>query len=199
MTDTLQDAPLRERKSHLWARDQHDWYVEPRWVSERLFAVESFEGVIWEPACGIGRIVDSAINARVRCVASDLIDRAAGRFMAPIDFLRCNLPWPDCYGIVSNPPFKIAEAFVKHALELAPKKVAMLLPANWVQGDKRSRWLETTPLARVYFITPRPSMPPGTVVAAGVKPGNGIQDYAWFVWSRGHIGPADIRWLRRDV
>jgi hypothetical protein len=48
----------------------------------------------------------------------------------------------------------------------------MLLPATWLQGDKRSRWLETTALARVLFITPRPSMPPGAAVMAGQKPGN---------------------------
>ena len=76
--------------------------------------------------------------------------------------------------------------------------MALLLPANWVQGDKRSRWLDRSPLRRVYFITPRPSMPPGAVIAAGQKPGNGTTDYAWFVWQVDYDGPAEICWLRRD-
>jgi hypothetical protein len=83
---------------------------------------------------------------------------------------------------VCNPPFGIAEQFVTHALKLARHTVAMLLPTIWLQGDRRSRWLETTPLKRVLFITPRPSMPPGAVIAAGQKPGNGTKDYAWLVW-----------------
>lgn len=189
-------GPLRKRESHLWARDDHDWYVEPRWCSERLFEVEKFEGGVWDAACGIGRIIESARGAGLHAYGTDLIERTEVYF-GGVDFLRCVKPWGS--NIVSNPPFKIAEAFVKHALQLAERKVAMLLPANWVQGDKRSRWLQSTPLARVYFITPRPSMPPGAVVAAGGKPGNGTTDYCWMVWHRGRIGPADIRWLRRDA
>jgi hypothetical protein len=101
--------------------------------------------------------------------------------------------------IVCNPPFGIAEKFVARALTKASRKVAMLLPANWVQGDKRSRWLETTPLRRVWFIAPRPSMPPGAAIEAGQKPGNGTTDYAWFVWLRGFDGYPEIRWLHRDA
>jgi hypothetical protein len=106
--------------------------------------------------------------------------------------------------IVSNPPFGLCDSkkgkpgFVELALRRAQRKVALLMPANWVQGDKRSRWLETTPLQKVLFLSPRPSMPPGQVLEAGVKPGNGTTDYAWFVWERGHSGAPTIGWLRRD-
>jgi hypothetical protein len=47
-------------------------------------------------------------------------------------------------------------------------------------------------LARVLFITPRPSMPPGSTIMAGQKAGNGTTDYACFNWARGHVGPAKI-------
>ena len=188
-------GPLRKRESHLWVRDAHDWYVEPLWVSERLFEVEAFEGNVWDPACGLGRIVASAKGAGLQSHGMDIVSRSEfciGEF----DFLSASDPWPN---IVSNPPFGIAEKFVAHALKLAARKVAMLLPANWVQGDKRSRWLASTPLRRVYFITPRPSMPPGAAIAAGQKPGNGTTDYAWFVWLQGYDGPPQINWLRREA
>ena len=187
-------GPLRKRESHLWTRDEHDFYVEPEWVSQRLFEVEQFQGRIWDPACGIGHIVDSARKAAYECIATDLVWRDGPGFDA-VDFLICDGSEPN---VISNPPFSIAEKFVAHALEVAERKVAMLLPANWVQGDKRSRWLETTPLRRVYFIAPRPSMPPGAVILAGEKPGNGTTDYAWFVWLQGYDGASEIRWLRRD-
>jgi beta-xylosidase len=67
-------------------------------------------------------------------------------------------------------------------------KVALLLPATWHLGDKRSRWLETTPLRRIWCLTPRPSMPPGAVILAGETPGGGTQDFAWYVWLRGYDG-----------
>lgn len=187
-------GPLRKRDSHLWSRDPHDWYCEPPWVSERLFAAERFESAVWDPACGLGRIVTAARAAGIEAFGTDIVDRGLGT--EEVDFLDCDSGEPN---IVCNPPFGIAEKFVAHALSLADRKVAMLLPANWVQGDKRSRWLETTPLRRVWFITPRPSMPPGAAIAAGLKPGNGTTDYAWFVWLRGYDGAPEVRWLRRGA
>lgn len=188
-------GPLRKRDSHLWERDAHDFYVEPSWVSERLFASERFEGNVWDPACGTGRIVASAKLAGLEAHGMDIVKRGHACIFE-IDFLTASDPWPN---IVSNPPFGIAEKFVAHALNLAERKVAMLLPANWVQGDKRSRWLATTPLRRVLFITPRPSMPPGAAVAAGQKPGNGTTDYCWMIWLRGFDGAPELGWLRRDA
>jgi hypothetical protein len=41
-------GPLRKRESHLWQRDEHDWYIEPIWCSARLFEAEKFEGGIWD-------------------------------------------------------------------------------------------------------------------------------------------------------
>lgn len=185
-------GPLRKRESHLWERDPHDWYCEPAWTSERLFEMETFSGPVWDPACGIGTIPKSATAAGLHTNASDLIDRGYGY---QLDFLSSDDRFAN---IVSNPPFGIAEKFVSLALAIATHKVAMLLPANWVQGDKRSRWLEITPLRRVLFITPRPSMPPGAAIAAGQRPGNGTTDYAWFIWDRSFHGKTEIGWLRRD-
>lgn len=190
-------GPLRSSKSKLWKRHPQDFYIEPQWCSERLFAVERFEGRVWDPACGTGRIVMSAQRAGYETIASDISYRGGFPGVTRADFLKM----PDDASepnIVCNPPFGIAEQFVPHALKLAERKVAMLLPANWVQGEKRSRWLQTTPLRRVYFLTPRPSMPPGPVLLKGLKPGNGTTDYAWFVWNRGYDGAPEIRWLRRD-
>lgn len=189
-------TPLRKRDSHLWARDPQDWYVEPEWCSERLFDVEPFEGPVLDPACGMGRIVQAARRAGHSALGTDLIARTDGA--AVVNFLTA-YPFGNWDNIVCNPPFRIAEKFVRRALELTPRKVAMLLPAAWVQGDKRSRWLETTPLARVLFIAPRPSMPPGAVIAAGEKPGNGTTDFAWFIWLRGYRGAPALGWLRRDA
>lgn len=186
-------GPLRKRESHLWQRDAHDWYVEPEWCSTRLFEIERFEGEVWDPACGLGRIVCAASAAGLPTHESDIADRGRGY---QLDFLTS---WKRTANIVSNPPFGIAEKFVAHALDLAERKVAMLLPANWVQGAKPSRWLENTPLFRVLFVAPRPSMPPGAAILAGQKPGNGTTDYAWFIWLRGYDGRAQLGWLRRDA
>lgn len=192
----VEAQPLKRRDSHVWKRDEHDWYLEPSWTSERLFDEERFDGGIWDPACGEGRIIDAAKSRSVSAVGTDLIDRANGRFQQ-LDFMEKY--FRSAPNIVSNPPFKHAEAFVARALKLATGKVAMLLPLTWMSRDARSRWLEGSGLRRVWVITPRPSMPPGTAIAAGHKPGQGSQDFAWFVWLKGYDGHPETRWLRRNT
>jgi hypothetical protein len=200
-------GPLRKRESSLWAREANDWYVEPEWVSERLFHVETFHGTICDPACGSGNIVAAARRSGHTAYGSDVVRRSE-LCGAVLDWLA---PSEDdkFWGhdnVVSNPPFKLCDdrktgthPFVDRCLSRARHKVALLLPSNWIQGDARSRWLEKSGLRCVYFLSPRPSMPPGQVIEAGLKPGNGTTDYAWFVWLRGYDGAPEIRWLRRTA
>ena len=191
-----------EKDAHVWERHADDFYVEPNWVDERLFDVEFFEGEIYDPACGLGRIVEAAGKQRLEAFGADVVRRSL--FCGTeTDFLTTTV---DVANIVSNPPYKLAERFAVHALKCAQCKVALLLPSKWLHGDTRSRWLEQTPLRRVWFLTPRPSMPPGSVIEAGVEAGGGTVDYAWFVWERvsnhsarfKNAGRPEIRWLRRD-
>ncbi len=186
-----------------WARDPLDWYVEPSWTSARLFEEERFDGNIIDPACGLGTIVENAQLAGLRAHGTDIVNRVGGprRFFNEIDFFDPDwifLPFGTADNIVSNPPFRHADQFARRALQQAERKVALLLPSTWHPGDKRSRWLETTPLRRIWNLTPRPSMPPGTYLAAGGKPGSGTQDFAWYVWLKCYDGPVETRWLRRD-
>ncbi len=195
-------GPLRKRESSLWAREENDWYVEPEWVSARLFEEERFEGSIHDPACGSGNIVKSALAAGLDATGSDIVARSA-YCEREQNWLQADELFPFS-NIVSNPPFKLCDdrrsgtfPFVEKCLEMSLRKVALLLPSNWIQGDKRSRWLATLPLRRVWFISPRPSMPPGQVIAAGQKPGNGTTDYCWLIFVHGYDGAPEVRWLRR--
>lgn len=191
----------RPLNAHVWGRHPDGFYVEPYWVSKRLFEVERFEGTILDPACGLGRIVESALKAGYIARGTDIVKRSP-LFECRADFLEGNIFGPG--NIVCNPPFSTAERsdmaqrFVERALRVAACKVAMLLPSPWLHGDKRARWLEKTPLKRVLFLTPRPSMPPGPVIEAGITPGGGREDFSWLIWERGHYGPWTGGWLRRE-
>lgn len=192
MTDVLDIK--RAENSHIWEREQHEHYVEPEWVSARLFEVERFEGDIWDPACGFGRIPKAAIQAGYTAAGTDIVDRGYGQaFFDVRDFLKCEYSWDN---IVSNPPFDIFPAFAAQALKVARRKVAMI----WlVRTLPAARWLQDTPLARILLLTPRPSMPPGHVITRGEKPGGGKQDFCWLIWDKAHEGPPSIGWLHRDV
>ena len=98
--------------------------------------------------------------------------------------------------ICCNPPFRRSREFVIRARAIAKRKVAMILPLSWISGDRRSRWLQTFP-RRVLIITPRPSMPPGPVILAGLKARGGRTNFAWYIWERNYIGEPTFGWLRR--
>lgn len=185
------------KNAHLWERHPEDWYVEPEWCSRRLFEVEPFSGTVFDPACGLGRILAAASGVGLATVGSDIVRRSEWADGLG-DFLRVDQREFEVDNIVSNPPFGIADAFAEHALDLA-RKVVLLLPTKWMNSASRGAWLETTPLARVWLLSPRPSMPPGPVIEAGERPGNGTVDFAWFVWERGYVGAPELRFLGRDA
>ena len=197
MTDdnTLGEAAANTSKTrplnaHIWERHPEDFYIEPEWCSRRLFEEEPFEGAIYDPARGLGRIVVSAQQAGLQAYGSDIVYR--GWDSTPQDFLAHR----DSHdNIVTNVPFKIVRPFIEHALRLTRHKVATILPQARLNA---ARWLQQTPLARVYLLTPRPSMPPGRVILAGEKPKGDKRDFCWLVFEHGHVGDPGMRWLHRD-
>lgn len=207
---------LGGKDAHLWQRHSEDYYVEPSWCSERLFDVVPFEGTIVDPACGSGNIVRSARKARDNAHGDSRIDKALG-----YDIVKrcreCNEDLEDFLtsdyetdNIVSNPPFGLCGkasakngleedfAFVKKALDTATQKVALLLPLPYMTGADKGQFLQTTPLAKVLVLTPRPSMPPCPVIEAGLSPGGGTEDFAWYIFDHAHKGPPMLGWLNRD-
>lgn len=190
---------IRQKQAHLWERDPYDWYVEPYECSAALFRAERFNGIVWDPACGLGRIVEEARAAGLEAVGSDIVSRSK-HCAAVSDFLEPEFT-PDFQHIVVNPPFSSAEEFVRRALEILPSdgKLAVILPLVWLSGFSSKRdWLPRSPLKTVFPISPRPSMPPGKVIEAGVRPGNGTKDFAWLVWQSGYIGPAEVKFMNTN-
>jgi hypothetical protein len=66
----------RAKAAHIFARADHDFYVEPEWCSERLFAAKPFNGPVHDPACGLGRIVEAATKAGHLASRSDIVERS---------------------------------------------------------------------------------------------------------------------------
>ena len=59
-------------------RVPHDFYPTPPEAIRALLSVETFEGSIWEPACGDGAISKVLLEAGHEVVSTDLIDRGYG-------------------------------------------------------------------------------------------------------------------------
>ena len=115
---------------------------------------------IWEPAAGDGAIV-KPLRARGRIVhASASCTRPTSR----ITVCRAAASWipvrPDpadrrADGLVTNPPYGLAQEFAAKALDEVPY-VALLVRTNFLMdGEARGRWLDRKQPTRVYYLLPR--------------------------------------------
>ena len=85
-----------------------------------------------------------------------------------------------CRSIVMNPPFKDAEAHVRHALQLLPEDgtLAVLLRMTWIAAKGRADLLQHCHTA---LIAGRLKMlPPG----AQDRGHSGTTDFAWLIMKR---------------
>jgi hypothetical protein len=218
----------RARQSHVWKRDEFDHYVEPEWIGPALFAALDLPigTVVLDPACGWGRILRGAQMAGLHTLGSDIVARWRDEHAADLSTVRnergvaCLRPslvqadwfargeewcpstapgWREPQVVASNPPYDRAEEFLELALARATMAVALILPLAWIAGGKRSTRLANSPLYKLMPICPRPSMPPGSAIAAGARVGGGTVDYGAFVWLKGYRGAPQIEWLRKPA
>jgi hypothetical protein len=186
---------MKRRETHVFDKEKRGHYVEPAWTSRRLFEVEKFTGPIYDPAYGWGTILREAVLFHYDVCGSDIVDRRRhqlGKSFFKHDFLTSAYIQDS---VVCNPPFDHVQEFCEHALEIGATKVAMIC---LVRRLNAAHWLQALPLRRVWLLTPRPSMPPGSWIAAGNKPGGGTQDFVWLILERGYAGEPAIGWLHRD-
>ena len=126
---------------HSLSDRKDDLYETPDVAVEALLRVEKLPHHIWEPACGRGRITN-ILRAHGHTVwATDLNNYGCPNSESRIDFLMEHQPRFDVEAIVTNPPFKLAEQFVEHALFHCPR-VIMLLRFAFYESARRSHILE---------------------------------------------------------
>jgi len=194
-------------------REANDWYVEEAWAVHLLVEYMQWAKItvhIHDPCCGMGTIPMACRAHGIKATGSDLIDRGFGEAHGErADFMAEKFDPSIMSGaniIASNPPFILADDFIRFAL--AQEKISticVLLPAGWGHAagtDKartRHKWLRSLPLALELKIGPRPSMPPGKLILKGIRPGGGKGDFSWWIFRRGHKGLPQSDWLtRRD-
>lgn len=172
-------------------RQIDDFYATPPSATEALLRVESFDGPIWEPACGDGAIC-KVLKERGHVVqATDLVDRGYGA--SGIDFLMEYKP----HGphVVTNPPFKLATQFVQKALQLTTGKVAMLLKVGFLEGVERAPIFDAEPFARLWVFRRRQSFLKNGTHGIEMEGRGGMIAYGWFVWEHGYTGKPTLGWI----
>jgi hypothetical protein len=189
-----------------YARIEADFYPTPPENVDCLlqhFAPHGGKNLVWEPACGRGDISKRLMDFGFETWSSDLFDQGFGT--PGMDFLkRTDLPNPLIRSIITNPPYAateeypegLAEAFVRHALELMKPvrgQVAMFLRNEFDCGKKRMPLFSLPPFHKKIVVTKRPRWIEGST-------GSPRHNYAWFVWDwRQKAGAAAIAYSHPDA
>jgi hypothetical protein len=166
-------------------REKDDFYATPEECTRALIEAEGalIPMFVWEPACGDGAIARVLEKSGRVVLSSDLVDRGYGDHGC--DFLLFVKPLSKA--IVTNPPFKLAEAFIRKSFDLGAIYVALFLKATFWHAARRSQLFNDHRPARIYAMNWRPDF-------SGA--GQPTMDCIWCVWD----GPAqttDYRILRR--
>lgn len=197
MNDAIATSLLPRRNRHCVQAGRHrladrknDLYETPTCAVEALLAAQPLPHRIWEPACGPGAIA-RVLRAHGHDVfASDLIDyNSHDQNASRIDFLLERAP-PSGYDcIVTNPPYRLADDFVRHATDLVGT-VVMLLRLAFLEGQGRTDILENKGLARVLVFRKR--LPMMHRADWQGPQASSSTAFAWFIWQRDHHGPPSL-------
>jgi hypothetical protein len=173
---------------HALADRGDDLYETPAVAVRALLTCENLPPVVWEPAAGRGAIARVLMAAGHTVYASDW--GCYGFGLGGLDFLHADATPEGCSAIVTNPPYKIANAFVRHAIALCPI-VMMLMRLAFLESEGRRDILDESCLARVHVFRNRLPM-----LHRDGWTGNRNSSsicFAWFVWERGYVGHPTIR------
>jgi hypothetical protein len=161
-------------------RRDDDFYPTP-WEATEAFAraeVMAFRRfAVWEPACGDGAISEVLKEHGCTVVSTDLVNRGYGQ--GRINFLDPREVEAAIYNyrsaIITNPPFHLAEDFIRRAHSLRSPYTAMLLKAHYFHAGKRLRLFDEHPPSRIYPLSWRIDFTGG---------GSPHTDCSWYVWDK---------------
>lgn len=149
-----------------------------------------FPKTIWEPACGNGALVIPLRNRGFNVVATDLHNWGCPDSTTGVDFLsdvstsvaaQTAIDFGS-FGIMTNPPFNLAEEFIDRATALSPY-VAVLCRLAFFESEGRMNWFPQVGLSRVHIIGERlPMMHKHGY--EGPKLSAGGMAFAWFIFEQ---------------
>jgi hypothetical protein len=173
---------------HALSERGRDLYETPPCATEALLCAEIMPLRIWEPCAGKGAIVGVLRDHGHEVIASDIVE-----YGFPLDFVGDFLTTTKvpagCEAIATNPPYRYAAEFARHALDLVPR-VYLLLRLAFLESECRADILERRGLACVHVFRKRlPFMHRDNW--AGPRASSATA-FSWYVWDRDHRGPTIV-------
>jgi hypothetical protein len=158
-------------------REPFDFYRTPWECTRALIEAEGDQmpAVVWEPCCGEGDISAELKRSGREVHSTDLVDRAFGH--GGVNFF--GVRTPPAKALVTNPPFKHAEAMLRHATAIGLEYVAFLHKAHWLNAAERGNMVESVWCPeRCYLLQWRPDFK---------NQGSPTMDCNWYIFTRASL------------
>lgn len=163
----------------------YEYYATVPWATALLLRHQSFRENVWECACGGNHITEELIKRGYNVRCSDIIQRCEG--VEKLDFLseENNQHWDG--DIVTNPPFSLADKFLEKAMSLVDDgaQICFLLPLHYPCSISRNDLLDKYPIRDILVSDKRMYCAENGEFE---KYKSGTENYAWFIWEKGHTG-----------
>jgi predicted RNA methylase len=145
-----------------------------------------------EPACGRGHMASTLAEYFGHVAASDIHPYGFGDVL---DFTDLGEAVDAADWVITNPPFRLAEAFLQRAFSVARVGVAILQRTAFMEGVRRYETMfGPRPPTRVAQYAERVPM----VRSRLDRSASTATSYAWFVWEVGRTGPTELVWIPRS-
>lgn len=161
-------------------RHEMDFYPTP---AECTQAIMDFLALpkgtdVWEPACGDGAISTVMASYGLGTVYSTDLRIDSGFGVGGVNFLTADKL---ANVVITNPPFNLAEQFIRRCYDLKVETYAMLLKTQYWHSKSRTRLFVETKPSFILPLTWRPNFAPNR----GSSP---TMDMIWTVWIAGSVG-----------
>lgn len=163
-------------------RIEADFYSTPiNTINKFLESYRLKDGIILEPCAGDGNFIKAIrgfgytnyiIANEIRHEEINGLNQLSDKVYIE-DFLENKInEYPRT--IITNPPYSLAEQFIRKCKDQFPKsEVIMLLRLAFLESKKRYDFWQQYPVNKLYILSQRPSF---------TGKGTDATAYAWFVW-----------------
>lgn len=99
--------------------------------------------------------------------------------------------------ILTNPPYKFAQEFVEHALDVTTEgnKIYMFLKLTFLEGKNRRKLFEKYPPKTLYVSSSRILCAKNGDFGAMRAAGGSAVAYGWYEWVKGDYGDTKVKWI----
>jgi len=177
------------------ASDSLDDFPTPPWATRALLkhAIPARylepQMTCLEPATGRGHMSKVLWESFADVHSSDVAEYG---YAPRTDFLSGTYPANSFDWVITNPPFRLAEEFVRIGLKVARVGVAMLVRTVFIESvGRHERLYKPHPPLRMAQFTERVPMVKGRLD----KKASTATGYCWVIWTKAHSGDTQLVWI----